>query len=151
MINICKWTIYFSNLTKKTIYSDSDNSVCIHEGLAVVNTIEDKDAVGYEFLNTLESLPELATDLKKNCLPLLDPVKLAMFPECEKEVDPDIITKLHAFLGTDIDIFDWEDGTPTKMTNIISHKIFTEWPSPNTYKAIQNISRGAASSESWIS
>lgn len=38
----------------KTIYNDSDTSVCIHEGLAVVDTIEDKEVVGYEFLNTLD-------------------------------------------------------------------------------------------------
>lgn len=75
-----------------------------------MDTIEDKDVVGYEFLNTLESLPKLANDLKKNFLSL-DSVKLAMFPECEKEVDPDIIKKIHALLGTYNDIFDWEDGT----------------------------------------
>ena len=73
-----------------------------------------------------------------------------MFPECEKEVDSDIITKLHALLGTDNDIFDWEDGTPTKIANIMSHEIVTEDHPPirKSYKAIQNIPRGAASSES---
>ncbi|KAG2196437.1 hypothetical protein INT46_008671 [Mucor plumbeus] len=69
----------------KTIFNDSDNSVCFHEGLAVIDVIDDENVAGYEFLNTLESLPELSNNLKKDSKPL-DLTKLAMFPECEKEL-----------------------------------------------------------------
>ncbi|CEP15869.1 hypothetical protein [Parasitella parasitica] len=60
----------------------------------MLSIIHEEDVFGYEFLNTLGSLPDLSKELDKKCHSL-KPDKLSMFPECEKE-SHEIVTEDHS-------------------------------------------------------
>jgi predicted aspartyl protease len=110
----------------QTIICNHTDDPIMFDGQVPVATIHEiSDIEGYEvndiFSNmnlispTLENLQELPDEKKK------------LFPTFESDNIPvEISKRLHHLLFQYQDIFDWDDGTPTKTTNIIQHEIITE-------------------------
>ncbi|CEP07122.1 hypothetical protein [Parasitella parasitica] len=103
----------------------TENSIRFNDKEPVATLSEISEVHGYDIVNILSTmLPSNSNDSKIQHLP---DNKRKLFPSFESaEVPKDIARRLHQILFEYQDIFDWDDGTPTKVTNILQHEIITE-------------------------